>query len=117
LLFDANPDVFVAGDLLWYPVQGDNTLWQAPDMMVVMGPLKGDRGSYKQWEEANLPPTVVFEILSPGNRLSNFAKKLQFYSRYGVEEYYIYDPDDGKLDRLAPHRYRVRHHRRNDRLG
>jgi len=64
---------------------------------VVLGRPKGDRGSYRQWEEANLPPTVVFEILSPGNRLSNFAKKLQFYNRYGVEEYYIYNPDDGEL--------------------
>lgn len=97
LLFDANPAVFVAGDLLWYPVQGNNTLRQAPDVMVVLGRPKGDRGSYRQWEESNLPPTVVFEILSPGNRLSNFAKKLQFYNRYGVEEYYIYDPDDGEL--------------------
>ncbi len=97
LLFDANPAVFVAGDLLWYPVQGNNTLRQAPDVMVVLGRPKGDRGFYRQWEESNLPPTVVFEILSPGNRLSNFAKKLQFYNRYGVEEYYIYDPDDGEL--------------------
>ncbi len=97
LLFDANPAVFVAGDLLWYPVQGNNTLRQALDVMVVLGRPKGDRGSYRQWEESNLPPTVVFEILSPGNRLSNFAKKLQFYNRYGVEEYYIYDPDDGEL--------------------
>lgn len=97
LLFDANPAVFVAGDLLWYPVQGENTIRQAPDVMVVLGRPKGDRGSYKQWEEANLPPTVVFEILSPGNRLGNLAKKLQFYNRYGVEEYYIYNPDDGEL--------------------
>lgn len=105
LLFDANPNVFVAGDLLWYPVQGDNTIRQAPDVMVALGRPKGEspeatlceRGSYKQWEEANLPPTVAFEILSPGNRLGNLAKKLQFYNRYGVEEYYIYNPDDGDL--------------------
>jgi Uma2 family endonuclease len=57
--------LFVAGDLLWYPVEGDNKLRQAPDVMVVFGRPKGDRGSYKPWEEDNIPPQVVFEILLP----------------------------------------------------
>jgi Uma2 family endonuclease len=94
LLFADQPDVFVAGDLLWYPVEGNPKIRQAPDAMVAFGRPKGDRGSYKQWEEANISPQVVFEILSPGNRLGEMAKKLQFYDRHGVEEYYIYDPDD-----------------------
>lgn len=93
----ATADVFVAGDLLWYPVEGDNKTRQAPDAMVVFGRPKGDRGSYKQWEEDNINPQVVFEILSPGNRLKALAKKFQFYQRYGVEEYYVYDPDDLEL--------------------
>jgi Uma2 family endonuclease len=93
LLFAAVADVFVAGDLLWYPVKEDNAIRQAPDAMVVFGRPKGDRGSYRQWEENNIAPQVVFEILSPGNRLKEMTKKLQFYERYGVEEYYIYDPD------------------------
>lgn len=97
LLFVDSPNVFVAGDLLWYPVRGDNTIRQAPDAMVVVGRPKGDRGSYKQWEENNLPPQVVFEILSPGNRLGAMAKKLKFYDRHNVEEYYVYDPDDNEL--------------------
>jgi Uma2 family endonuclease len=97
LLFAERSDVFVAGDLLWYPVEGDNAIRQAPDVMVVFGRPKGDRGSYKQWEEADLAPQVVFEILSPGNRLTAMAKKLQFYRRYGVEEYYVYDPEDNEL--------------------
>jgi Uma2 family endonuclease len=94
LLFADQPDVFVAGDLLWYPVEGNPKIRQAPDAMVAFGRTKGDRGSYKQWEEANISPQVVFEILSPGNRLGEMAKKLQFYDRHGVEEYYIYNPDD-----------------------
>lgn len=85
--------LFVAGDLLWYPVEGDNKLRQVPDVMVVFGRPKGDRGSYKQWQEENIAPQVVFEILSPGNRLKEMAQKFRFYDRYGVEEYYIYDPD------------------------
>jgi Uma2 family endonuclease len=89
-LFD-DQAVFVAGDLLWYPVQGSLTR-QAPDVMVVFGRPKGDRGSYKQWEEDNIPPQVVFEILSPGNTRKEMEEKLKFYERYGVEEYYLYDP-------------------------
>ncbi|MFB2878760.1 Uma2 family endonuclease [Floridanema aerugineum] len=97
LLFAEDPNVFVAGDLLWYPVEGDNKTRQAPDTMVVFGRPKGDRGSYKQWEENNIAPQVVFEILSPGNRLKAMAHKLKFYERYGVEEYYVYEPDDVEL--------------------
>ncbi len=93
ILFASRNDVFVAGDLLWYPVQGDNKIRQAPDALVVFGRPKGDRGSYQQWQENNIPVQVVFEILSPGNTLKEMAKKLKFYEHHGVEEYYIYDPD------------------------
>ena len=33
-MFDGNPDVFVAGDLLWYPVEGDNRIRTAPDAII-----------------------------------------------------------------------------------
>lgn len=93
LLFANDPNVFVAGDLLWYSVEGNNDLRQAPDVMVVFGRPKGYLVSYQQWLEDNIPPQVVFEIWSPGNRPSKMAKKFEFYERYGVEEYYLYKPD------------------------
>jgi Uma2 family endonuclease len=93
ILFAKDPNVFVAGDLLWYPIEGDNTIRRAPDTMVAFGRAKGYRGSYKQWLEDNIAPQVVFEILSSGNRLAEMTAKFEFYDRYGVEEYYIYDPD------------------------
>lgn len=98
LLFADNPQVFVAGDLLWYPVEGRPDIRQAPDVMVVFGRPKGHRGSYKQWEEENIPPQVVFEIWSPSNRFSRMEEKMHFYERYGVEEYYIYYPDAGEWE-------------------
>lgn len=97
-LFAQNPNVFVAGDLLWYPVEGDNATRQAPDAMVAFGRPKGYRGSYRQWQEDDVPPQVVFEILSPGNRPGKMARKAMFYEVYGVEEYYLYDPDHNQLD-------------------
>ena len=93
-LFAENDQVFVAGDLLWYPLEGDNKKRQAPDIMVVFGRPKGDRGSYQQWKEDNIAPQVVFEILSPGNTQAEMNRKLLFYEHHGVEEYYIYDPNN-----------------------
>ena len=96
-LFADNPNVFVAGDLFWYPVEGKRNIVNAPDVMVVFGRPKGDRGSYQQWNEAGIAPQVVFEILSPSNTQNEMDRKLLFYERYGVEEYYIYNPDGNHL--------------------
>jgi Uma2 family endonuclease len=96
-LYADDSNVFVAGDLLWYPVEGRNTIVNAPDVMVVFGRPKSDRGSYKQWEEDGIAPQVVFEIRSPSNSQIEMDKKLLFYDRYGVEEYYIYNPDKNTL--------------------
>jgi Uma2 family endonuclease len=85
---------FVAGDLLWYPIQVEQppAPAQAPDAMVVLGRPDGDRGSYKQWEEANIAPQVVFEILSPSNSAREMLAKQVFYGKYGVLEMFFYDP-------------------------
>ena len=108
ILFAAAINVFIAADLLWYPIEAskpipeDFTLRsQAPDVMVIFGRPKGKRGSYKQWQEAQIPPQVVFEILSPSNVTQKGRKEMQvkfeFYQKYGVEEYYIYDPETYEL--------------------
>jgi Uma2 family endonuclease len=99
ILFASAVDVFIAADLLWYPIQVESppAPREAPDVMVIFGRPKGRRGSYQQWREDNIPPQVVFEILSPSNKTrrgeDEMEEKLAFYQRYGVEEYYIYDPD------------------------
>jgi hypothetical protein len=94
-LFDRS-DVFVAGDLFWYPVEG-SLVRQAPDVMVVFGRPKGHRRSYKQWEEENIAPQVVFEILSHSNTRREMDGKFAFYERHGVSEYYVYDPHKNRL--------------------
>ena len=97
ILFEHEPEVFIAGDMFWYPVEGNNQLRVAPDVMVAFGRPKGDRGAYLQWREGGIGPQVVFEILSPGNSRAEMENKFEFYERYGVEEYYLYDPDSGRL--------------------
>jgi len=96
-LFADDENVFVAGDLFWYPVEGKPKIVNAPDVMVVLGRPQGKRLSYKQWEEENISPQVVFEILSPSNSRDEMDRKLIFYDRHGVEEYYIYNPDLNEL--------------------
>ena len=96
-MFRDRADVFVGGDNFWYPVEGEPDIVFAPDVYVVFGRPKGDRASYKQWLEGDIPLTVVFEVLSPANTTEEMVKKFDFYDHYGVEEYYVYDPDHNKL--------------------
>jgi Uma2 family endonuclease len=104
ILFADRPDVFIAADLLWYPIQAEvpPAPCQAPDVMVALGRPKGQRRSYLQWQEAQVSPQVVFEILSASNKTRKGMEamdfKFQFYQRYGVEEYYIYDPHEYTLE-------------------
>jgi Uma2 family endonuclease len=92
-LDELRPDDFVGADNFWYPVEGQPDICTAPDVYVALGRPKGHRGSYQQWNEGGVAPQVVFEVLSPGNRSDEMINKLRFYDQYGVEEYYIYDPD------------------------
>ena len=94
--FADNANVLVVGDLLWYPVEGNNKIRSAPDAMVIFGRPQGDRGSYIQHREGGIAPQVAFEVLSPGNRAAEMRRKLAFYERYGIEEYYILDPDHAR---------------------
>jgi len=97
-VFVDDPNVFVAGDLFWYPVEGHPEIRLAPDALVAFGRPKGHRGSYRQWEEGGVAPQVVFEVLSPGNRFGEMSRKFDFYQRHGAEEYYIYNPDPDRLE-------------------
>src|SRR5262249_38304222 len=64
ICYAGDPNVFVAGDLLWYAVEGHPEIRTAPDVLAAFGRPKGRRGSYKQWEEGGIAPQVVWEILS-----------------------------------------------------
>ncbi len=90
-------DVFVAADLLWYPVEGRPDISKAPDVMVVLDHPAGDRLSYKQWEENDRPPDVVFEFISKSNTADEMMDKLEFYSGMGCDEFFVYDYRRGRF--------------------
>lgn len=95
--FENRDDVFIAADLLWYPVEGRPDISKAPDVMVVLNHPAGPRDSYKQWQENNRPPNVVFEFISKSNTADEMMDKLDFYSEMGCDEFIIYDYRRGKF--------------------
>lgn len=114
--FQTRPDVCVSADLFWYPVEGEPKIVTAPDVMIAFGRPKGERQSYKQWEEDDVAPQVVIEVLSPSNTPAARRKLAKFYEKYGVEEFYEYDPEARTLtvhlrsgDTLGPGRPAVSH--------
>ena len=103
LLLFANLDLlvedYVAGNMLWYPVQGRPKISMGPDVMVCLGrPKQPPRSSWRPWREEGVNPQVVFEVWSPDNDAAHKKDKLQKYERYGVEEYYTYEPFSQELE-------------------
>jgi Uma2 family endonuclease len=84
-------EVYVAGDLFWYPVEGDPHTVQAPDVMVVLGRPQHNRRCYKQWQEAGVAPAVVFEVKSPTDRSGDIDRKRRFCETHGVAEFYSFE--------------------------
>jgi Uma2 family endonuclease len=89
--FRDEPQVYVAGNMLLYYEEGNPAACVAPDVFVVQGVAKGERRTYKLWEEGQ-PPTVVFEITSRGSRIEDLRTKRALYAMLGVREYFLYDP-------------------------
>jgi Uma2 family endonuclease len=89
--FRDEPQVYVAGNMLLYYEEGNPAACVAPDIFVVQGVAKGERRTYKLWEEGQ-PPTVIFEITSRGSRLEDLGTKRALYAMLGVREYFLYDP-------------------------
>jgi Uma2 family endonuclease len=94
----ADQVAFVALNLMWYASQGEPEDCAAPDVFVAFGRLAGERRSYKQWEEGDVAPQVVIEVLSPGYTPQEMEEKDAFYNDHGVEEYYLYNPDKDILE-------------------
>jgi Uma2 family endonuclease len=90
-----NTDTLVAGSVPWYTTPG-STVFATPDVFVAIGVARGERTAYRQWEEHNIAPQVVFDVLAPGTSMVGVCRQLKFYERAGVEEYYMYDPDAGE---------------------
>jgi len=90
--FRDDPQVYVAGNLFLYYEEGDPRQVVAPDVFVVKGVPKGDRRTYKLWEEEDKGPQVVFEVSSRSTRKEDLGPKKGTYEMLGVREYFLFDP-------------------------
>ena len=78
LVLDAPIDVRLTPDNVLIP----DVMFIARDRLHIIGPKAIDA-----------PPDLVVEILSPGTRQRDLATKRTLYARFGVQEYWIVDPD------------------------
>jgi Uma2 family endonuclease len=92
IYFAERADVYVTGNIMFYYVEGDPTEVISPDVMVCFGVPKGDRTSYKTWEESDVIPSVIIEIASRGTWQKDRIEKRELYQMLGVKEYYIFNP-------------------------
>lgn len=90
--FHKKKDVYVSGCLMMYYVEGDPTKSVSPDVFVVKGVPKGQRRTYKIWQEGEAP-LIVIEVSSRKTKREDFTSKMELYAELGVKEYYIFNPD------------------------
>jgi Uma2 family endonuclease len=89
--FRADPQIYVAGNLLLYYEEGNPSASVAPDTFVVRGIGKQPRRVYKLWEEGR-SPDIVIEFTSRSTRLEDLGTKRALYAMIGVREYFLCDP-------------------------
>lgn len=85
------PDVYVGADLLLYYVEGNPKMCVVPDVFVTLGVPRGERRTYKLWQEGR-PPSIIVEVTSDSTSNEDVVKKKALYERLGVEEYVLHDP-------------------------
>ncbi len=89
--FRQRQDTLVAMEVRVYYVRGNNKVWLQPDVQVVFGVKRGNRSSYKIWEEGKAPDFVL-EVASPSTAENDAEHKAREYARIGVREYWRLDP-------------------------
>ena len=94
--FRNRDNVLVAMELLVYYEPGNNKVCLQPDLQVVFGVQRGNRSSYKVWEEGKAADFVL-EVASPSTADKDARHKAQEYARIGVLEYWRLDPTGSML--------------------
>ena len=90
-------DVYVAGNLFLYYVEGNPRAVVCPDLFVAKGVPKYFRRTYKLWEEGKAP-CMVIEVTSRDTHREDTVGKRACYEELGIEEYFLHDPLGDYLD-------------------
>jgi Uma2 family endonuclease len=107
IYYEAQPNVYVSGNLLLFYEKGNKRRHVSPDVFVVRGVAKHRRENYLIWEEGK-GPEVVIELTSSSTRSEDTKKKYALYQdTLKVREYFLFDPKGDYLK--PPHQgYRLR---------
>jgi Uma2 family endonuclease len=91
--FEADPMVYVSGNLLLFYEEGNRRKHVSPDVLVVRGvPKRPPRLHYLTWREGK-GPDLVIELTSKTTRAEDQRKKLGLYRDVlRVPEYFLFDP-------------------------
>ena len=92
------PDAYVGGNCFMYPEEGKPKVFVSPDLFVAYGvPKEPPRDVWQVWVEGKVPDFIL-EVTSRSTRKDDERKKKDFYERYGVPEYWQFDPTGDYLD-------------------
>ncbi len=95
--FRERQQVLVAMELMVYYQRDNNQAKLQPDVQVVFGVRRGDRSSFKVWEEGKAPDFVL-EVASPSTEGNDAEHKAREYARIGVREYWRLDPQGSLME-------------------
>ncbi len=84
--------IYVTGNILvHYCDEAGEWKFLAPDVIVVQGVEKKDRGSYVIEDEGKTPDLII-ELVSPSSKVEDLGNKRVIYAGWRVKEYFLFDP-------------------------
>ncbi|MGQ0506549.1 MAG: Uma2 family endonuclease [Myxococcaceae bacterium] len=81
-----------------YKLRIDDKHAVMPDLLFIRrgrGAFAGEQGMQEG------APDLVVEVISPGSRRQDSVRKLQWYAKIGVPEYWLFDATEDTLERLT----------------
>lgn len=92
IFLSESKDCFIAANLRISYDPGHPLKWVAPDVLIAFGVEDYPRSSYNLTVE-KVMPQVIFEVASEQTADKDLGEKYLTYSKLGVEEYYLLDPE------------------------
>jgi Uma2 family endonuclease len=84
--------IYVTGNILvHYCDEAGEWKFLAPDIIVVKGVEKKERGSYVIEDEGKAPDLII-ELVSPSTKVEDLGNKRVIYAGWRVKEYFLFDP-------------------------
>ncbi len=89
----SHPRVYVGGNMLMYYTRGYGRDHVSADVFVTFDVPRGVRRKWEIWNEGGRFADVIVEVTSPSTYREDLGKKRRLYARLGVQELYLYDPE------------------------